>query len=312
MRGCLAAAATLVLGLGQLCLAARPASPPTPALAESGSRVDVTYRYCYRAPAWCCWNGRKIRAGCPDRGWGVSAGGCIATLRPQGMLRLLAPPRCCTATWACCKSCCRSGPWPVGGWRASPQRGHLPACIACIGSYGWLQADGSCESRRTPWPHGRLPLIAWQLPAIAACSDGAAARAQAAPVWYEGAASQEIVWAVSEDRGLTWGPHRTLVSPAFDLPVWAPVLHVQVCKPIARLWGKLVSHCQAFCLWTNVRECKRSWPRGALRGRAGQQDVSILLREPRAVLDQGRGRPDVVARRRHIHAELERLRGDMG
>ena len=236
MRGCLAAAATLVLGLGQLCLAARPASPPTPALAESGSRVDVTYRYCYRAPAWCCWNGRKIRAGCPDRGWGVSAGGCIATLRPQGMLRLLAPPRCCTATWACCKSC-RTGPWPLRGRRASPQRGHLPACIACIGSYGWLQADGSCESRRTPWPHGRLPLIAWQLPAIAACSDGAAARAQAAPVWYEGAASQEIVWAVSEDRGLTWGPHRTLVSPAFDLPVWAPVLHVQVCKPIARLWG---------------------------------------------------------------------------
>ncbi len=44
MRGCLAAAAALVLGLGQLCLAARPASPPAPALAESGSRVDVTYR----------------------------------------------------------------------------------------------------------------------------------------------------------------------------------------------------------------------------------------------------------------------------
>jgi hypothetical protein len=77
-----------------------------------------------------------------------------------------------------------------------------------------------------------LPLIAWQLPATAACLGGAAACAQAAPVWYEGAASQELVWAVSEDRGLTWGPHRTLVAPAFDLPVWAPVLHVQVCEPV--------------------------------------------------------------------------------
>ncbi len=46
-------------------------------------------------------------------------------------------------------------------------------------------------------------------------------------MWYEGADTQEIVWAVSCDRGLTWGPHRTLVLPASDLPVWAPVLHVQ-------------------------------------------------------------------------------------
>ena len=35
------------------------------------------------------------------------------------------------------------------------------------------------------------------------------------------------MWSISTDRGLSWGPRRTLVTPASGLPVWAPVLHVQ-------------------------------------------------------------------------------------
>ena len=65
---------------------------------------------------------------------------------------------------------------------------------------------------------------------------------QAAEVWYEGSASQEIVWSVSTDRGLSWGPRRTLVTPASDLPVWAPVLHVQAraCTPSVTLCARVI------------------------------------------------------------------------
>lgn len=51
---------------------------------------------------------------------------------------------------------------------------------------------------------------------------------QAAPVFWEGSKLQAIVWAVSEDLGGSWTAAQQLVAPVHSLPIWAPVLHVQV------------------------------------------------------------------------------------
>lgn len=51
---------------------------------------------------------------------------------------------------------------------------------------------------------------------------------QAAPVFWEGSKFQGIHWALSDDAGATWSSPRLLVSAFQNLPIWAPVLHIQV------------------------------------------------------------------------------------
>ena len=144
-------------------------------------------------------------------------------------------------------ACKRKQGWcasPVGGWEAKRVPvttsglsqllvGKLhPRCLKCTTSPRFRRSEqrerwavGACgvqslgQSRRAGRAGPALTCV-WRA-------------SQAAEVWYEGSASQEIVWSMSTDRGLSWGPRRTLVTPASDLPVWAPVLHVQAraCKP---------------------------------------------------------------------------------
>ena len=51
---------------------------------------------------------------------------------------------------------------------------------------------------------------------------------QGSPGDAEGSTEQAIFWAISSDGGATWGRHVTLVPPDRGVPVWAPVLHVEV------------------------------------------------------------------------------------
>lgn len=51
---------------------------------------------------------------------------------------------------------------------------------------------------------------------------------QGAPVFWEGSMLQGIYLAHSPDLGQTWTAPKAIVPPEQDVPIWAPVLHVQV------------------------------------------------------------------------------------
>ena len=55
---------------------------------------------------------------------------------------------------------------------------------------------------------------------------------QGAEVFYEGSSKQGIYMALSADVGRSWTPPKRLLA-ATGTPLWAPVLHVQVPRPVS-------------------------------------------------------------------------------
>ena len=53
--------------------------------------------------------------------------------------------------------------------------------------------------------------------------------------WFEGAQSQSVYWAVSNDTGLTWGPTEVMIPSPDTLPLWGPVVHSTVRSATLRI-----------------------------------------------------------------------------